>query len=166
MKIAITKDIDSDRIDIKRTDGSQISTTFPKKGWFPHDAVHVIVEKQLGFTEGFWGHIAKGHAPEEIADIAKQGGHPSASRPATPQKSIIQLLQAERIVECFEAEIWSEATEFKTFIEVLCAACEHSQIAVPELTEEDLKVIRHQISELGVIWRDLSIGQKLDLKWP
>lgn len=165
MQIEITKGIDSDRIDITRPDGSQVSTTFPKKGWFPHDAVHLIVEKQLGFSAGFWGHIAKGHAPEEIADIAKQGGHPSASRPTAPHASIVQLLQAERIVECFEAEIWSEATEFETFIDVLCAACGHSQIAVPDLTEEDLKVIRNQISELSVKWRELSIGQKLDLKW-
>ena len=47
---------------------------------FPHDAIHLLVEKQLVFQMGFWGRISSGASPVELAEIAKSGGHASASR--------------------------------------------------------------------------------------
>jgi hypothetical protein len=166
MRIEITKGANEDRIAILRDDGSRAITTFPKKGWFPHDAVHLIVEKHLEFDNGFWGHIAAGNEPDDISAMAKEGGHPSASRAGKPCNAIVELIQAERLVECFEAELWGQPSSFETFTSVLRAACEHSQIPPPNLTENDMQAMRDQLAELGGKWRDLPIGQKLDLCWP
>ncbi|WP_305016849.1 isocitrate lyase/phosphoenolpyruvate mutase family protein [Mycobacterium tuberculosis] len=44
-----------------------METTFPKKGFIPHDAVHVFVERELGLKDAFWGMVKAGRHPEEIA---------------------------------------------------------------------------------------------------
>src|SRR3954453_22084071 len=107
MQITITKGERGDRIDAIRADGSSVTTTFPHKGPIPHDAVHFYVESELGLDRGFWGMVASGKHPEEVQDIAKAGGHASASRGRAPDADIIELIQAERAVECFEADLWS-----------------------------------------------------------
>ena len=78
MQIRITKGRTDDHIAIRRDDGSEVATRFPKKGPIPHDAVHLAVEGTLGLRDGFWDMIASGHHPEAIADMAKAAGHASA----------------------------------------------------------------------------------------
>jgi len=99
-----------------RDNGFRISTTFPKKGWFPHGAVHFIIEKQLNLATGFWGHIAAENAPEEVVTLTKHGGHASASRAERAADSIVELIQVERIIECFEAELWGQPAAVATTI--------------------------------------------------
>ena len=70
MRIIITRGERSDRIDAHRRDGSNVSASFPHKGPIPHDAVHFFVESELGIADGFWGLVASGRHPEEIAVIA------------------------------------------------------------------------------------------------
>mgnify|MGYP000252186270 CR=1 FL=1 len=99
MQITITKGQAEDRIAIVLANGRQLDSTFPKKGFIPHDAVHLFVERELGLKNAFWGMVASGSHPEEIAGIAKAAGHASASRNTVPDGSIVELLQAERLVE-------------------------------------------------------------------
>ena len=80
MQIRITKGRTDDHIAIRRDDGSEVATRFPKKGPIPHDAVHLAVERALGLHDGFWGMVARGHHPEGIAERATSAGHASASR--------------------------------------------------------------------------------------
>ena len=84
MRIIITKGERDDRIEVLRADGSGASTRFPRKGPVPHDATHYVVESGLGITKGFWGLVAAGRHPEEIAEIAKAAGHASAKRASRP----------------------------------------------------------------------------------
>ena len=81
MEITITKGQAEDRIAICHADGRRVETTFPKKGFIPHDAVHVFVERELGLKDAFWGMVKAGRHPEEIAGFAKAAGHASAARP-------------------------------------------------------------------------------------
>jgi len=104
MIIRITKDLQNDNVSIIRDNGSTNATVFPKKGPTSHDAIHYFVEKGLGLDYAFWGMIAKGCGFEEIQTIAKNAGHASAARAGKPEQHIVELLQAERLVECFEAE--------------------------------------------------------------
>jgi hypothetical protein len=54
-----------DRIYVERQDGSQLSWTFPTYGdRLPHDLCHLVVERDLGIDDGFWGLVARG------ADVA------------------------------------------------------------------------------------------------
>src|SRR3990167_4547408 len=67
MRIDITKGTSDDAIAIERADGTRALTRFPKKGPLPHDGVHAIVERALGFRRAFWGHVAGGGRPGGLA---------------------------------------------------------------------------------------------------
>ena len=133
MKIEIIKGEKHDDIRITRDDGSTAHTTFPKKGLFPHDAVHVVVEEELNLKNAFWGMIAQGKHPEDIQKLAKEAGHASAKRAREPEPSIIELLQAERIVECFEAELWGAPADLETLQGIVDAACASSCVPAIKL---------------------------------
>lgn len=154
-----------DFVEVMRRDGTTETTTFPKKGWFQHDAIHLIVESRLGFRTGFWGRVSNGAAPETIGAVAKSGGHASSSRAANPNSEIVELIQAERVVECFEAEIWAEMSDIETFRSVLAAACAHSKVPTPELSDKDITDIRARLTCLHLEWRGLAIGESLQLEW-
>jgi hypothetical protein len=165
MDVKFTKGKDKDYIDACRFDGTIVATTFPKKGWFPHDAVHLIVEKRLEYRHAFWGRIFAGTAPEEIAAIAKAGGHASSSRAVPPADDIVELVRAERLVECFEAEMWSGPSDNTTFRAVLDAACSQSRISSPSLADADIESIRAELKQSFAQWHILPIGQSLTLHW-
>ena len=131
MLIRITKGERDDVVAILRGDGSKAVTRFPKKGPVPHDAVHYFVERGWPLPRGFWGSVAAGVHPEEIAAIAKAAGHASASRARVPDASIVEIVQAERLVECFEADYWDGGGADDTLIAVAEAACAASFVPCP-----------------------------------
>ena len=166
MEIEIIKGATHDDIRITRDDGSTARTTFPKKGSFPHDAVHFIVEEELGLESAFWGMIASGKHPEEIQALAKASGHASAKRAREPDPSIVELLQAERIVECFEAELWSAAADLETLQGVIDAACASSFVPSVTLDGEKASRIRKHLSALAQEWRSAPMGAAQRFRWP
>ena len=163
MEVNFTKGNDRDFIEARRDDGTIVKTTFPKKGLFPHDAVHLIVERRLGLQHGFWGRIAGGATPEQIAAIAKAGGHASSVRAVKPAVEIIELLHAERLVECFEAEMWSKCSDNVTFRSILDAACSQSKISSPRVSDEEIGDIRIELKDTLEAWRELAVGGSLTL---
>jgi hypothetical protein len=166
MQVEIVKGEAFDRIMIRRPDGRAVETRFPKKGPVPHDAIHHIVEQELGLTRGFWGMVASGIPPEQVQERAKAGGHASATRRETPAADIVELIQAERLVECFEAEIWSELGDAATLRSVAQAACDHSFVAMPPLPDTAIAAIRARVQALKTEWLALAVGQSLTLDWP
>jgi hypothetical protein len=70
--------------------------------WLASKLAVALVEKRLEYQHGFWGRIFAGTAPEDIAAVAKAGGHASSAHAARPADDIVVLLRAERLVECFE----------------------------------------------------------------
>ena len=70
MQITFTKGQREDWIADSRDDGSRAETRFAHKGPVPHDAVHLFVEAGLGLTQAFWGTVAAGHHPGELAGLA------------------------------------------------------------------------------------------------
>lgn len=165
LAVIFTKGETLDYIEAQRLDGSKVSTTFPKKGFFPHDAVHVVVERQFGYEKGFWGRVFAGATPEDVGAISKAGGHASSARAHEPTAEIIELIQSERIVECFEAELWSEPADEDTFRGVLSAACAQSKVALPAISREDIIEIRERLEAALRTWQGLSVGETLSLTW-
>lgn len=145
-----------------RADGSRAESSFPKKGLFPHDAVHYAVEKHLVLANGFWGFVASGRHPEEVAGLAKQGGHASAKRATVPDPSIAELLQAERIVECFEANMWGGSASPDMLRETAKLACESSFTPPLALTDEEIAAIRDELAQMQVQWADGRIAFRWD----
>jgi len=166
MQITITKGETDDRVEVLRGDGSCVATTFPHKGPLPHDLVHFVVESELGISDGFWGMVAAGRHPEEIAAIAKAAGHASAKRAGIPDAAIVEIVQAERAVECFEADLWdSSQGDPETFRAVLAAACERSFVPAPEVTDAAMQRIRGSLVEFGGQWSKLARAESLVLEW-
>lgn len=163
--VALIKGAKSDDVEIRRSNGTVARFAFPKKGPIPHDAVHIFVEQTLGLNRGFWGMVASGLAPEAIQDIAKTAGHASAKRAQTPDPSIVELLQAERLVECFEADLWSGPQDGESFRDVARAACEASFVPLPPLDDEMIQRIREKISEFANAWMAASVGARIDLRF-
>ncbi len=161
MHISIVKGKDTDRIRILRDDGSTAETRFAHKGPFPHDAVHFAVERQLGMNDGFWGMVARGANPEAIGELAKGAGHASAKRAAPPDPAIVELLQAERLVECFEADLWGGGTEPALLRQTAIVACDASFVPMPDLDDDSIIAIRAAIADMALQWRE----GRLDLEW-
>ncbi len=167
MRIVITKGRTDDHIMIERIDGSRAETHFPKKGIVPHDSVHFFVERGLQTKRGFWGMVAEGLHPETISDIAKQAGHASASRARVPDAEIVELLQAERLVECFEAEMWSAGTgcDTEAFLAVAASACNYSHVPLPPISAEQVTEVRDSLAEFALSWMDTSLGHIVEFIW-
>lgn len=165
MEIKITKGRLLDQITITRADGSSAATTFPKKGPVPHDAVHWFVERELGLARGFWGMVAGGLHPEAIAELAKSAGHASASRATVPGAEIVELLQAERLVECFEADQWGGGGAAEDLIAVAATACEYSHVPLPALDPAAVERIRENLGQFARDWTAAPQGFVTVLEW-
>lgn len=166
MQITITKGQAEDRIAIVLANGRQLDSTFPKKGFIPHDAVHLFVEHELGLKNAFWGMVASGSHPEQIAGIAKAAGHASAARNTVPDAAIVELLQAERIVECFEADQWSgSSSAVEDLIAMAAVACNSSHVPLPDLDGAQVAAIRAQIIAFAQDWMAAPLGHVARFEW-
>lgn len=165
MRIVLTKGVREDHVAITRPDGSQAAFDFLKKGPVPHDAFHFFVERGLGLGHGFWGLVAGGMDPEAVGAMAAAAGHASAKRASVPDASIVELLQAERLVECFEAESWSGAEDNDGIRAMALAGWEASHVPPLELAGEALGAVRRGLAAFSEQWRALATGASLQLDW-
>lgn len=165
MHVTIVKGIADDRIDILRPDGSEAQTRFPKKGPVPHDAVHFLVEEALGLGQGFWGLIAGGLHPDEVQEMAKAAGHASAKRAGVPDASIVQLLQAERLVECVEAMLWSGECDASSLRDVALGGCSASHVPLPEMSDDMILAIAARVFALRDDWFPAAPGHCWAFEW-
>jgi hypothetical protein len=165
LTISLTKGATHDIVEIAGAGVSASRFEFPKKGPIPHDFVHLAVEQALGLKRGFWGMIAEGVAPGDIQEIAKVGGHASASRAEVPAAEIVELIQAERVVECFEADFWGAPADTETFREIAAVACAHSFVPCPTLNDETIASIRARIAAFAKEWMAAPAGKRFDLVW-
>ena len=165
MIIQITKGLRNDCLAITRTDGSTDATSFPKKGPTSHDAIHYFVESELGLKNAFWGMIASGHGFEDIQNIAKNAGHASASRAEKPDAEIIELLQAERLVECFEVDQWGAPSDAATFIVIATEACERSHVPLPPQLSGQFDTLRSRIANFQASWGAAHVPHVVEFEW-
>lgn len=164
--MTIIKGQADDRIVIERPGGPPVETRFPKKGPVPHDAVHMIVEHSLGLRQGFWGMIAKGADPADVGELAKAAGHASASRAAPPEPHIVELLQAERLVECFEAALWDGGADPATLHDIARVACESSFVPMPPMDDAAIAHIMGEVGALHKHWSAAPVGHMITYNWP
>jgi hypothetical protein len=166
MRILVTKGERSDWVEAHRADGSVARENVPHKGPLAHDLVHYVVERELGFDRGFWGLVAAGNGPQQISEMAKAAGHASAKRAERPDAHFVQAIQVERIVESFEAELWSQGTDNDALRAMAHAGCDQSLVLFPELGDEAIERARAHLTSLADQWASLSIGESLTLDWP
>jgi hypothetical protein len=165
MRITFIKGKGSDRIHVVRTDGSEAAATLPQKGPVPHDAFHYFVERAAGFTRGFWGLVAAGHHPDEISEIARKAGHPSAKRGEVPADAFVQAIQTERIVEAFEADQWSGGGDPQGVRDMATSGCWQSHVAMPELPDATILAIQKSLADFTSDWMALPVGGSRSVDW-
>lgn len=166
MQILATKGERADWIEARRDDGTVERETVPHKGPVAHDLVHYAVEHEFGFERGFWGLVASGHAPESIAEMAKAAGHASSKRAANPEPHFVEAIQVERVVEAFEAELWSAGADNDSLRMMAHAGCDQSLVPAPALGDEPIERARARLKTLADQWAKLSVGETLTLNWP
>lgn len=165
MRITITKGALADTVAIARADGSHAAFGFPKKGPYPHDAYHFFVERELGMAAGFWGLVASGMAPADVQDLAMAGGHASAKRAGVPDAGIVELIQAERLVECFEAASWSGGADDAAILAMAEPGWAAGHVPAPAGVPAKLGAIRDSLDAFLADWRLLPEGGSLELEW-
>jgi len=68
-----------DRVYVHRSDGTALDWSFPTYGdGLPHDLCHLVVEDELGLSEGFWGLIDQG------VDVGLVDNHATLMRDGRP----------------------------------------------------------------------------------
>lgn len=103
--------------------------------------------------------------PVEVAARAKRGGHASATRAQTPSPEVVELIQAERLVECFEAELWGTVGDMQTLLETAKAGFAQSRVPVLQINIDEIDAIRSELVNLGRTWRGMQPGDSIDLLW-
>ena len=166
MRITITKGASADKVAIDRADGSRADFAFPKKGPYPHDAYHFFVERELGMAAGFWGLVAGGMAPDGVQALALAGGHASAKRAGVPDAGLVQLIQAERLVECFEAASWGGGADNASILAMAEPGWAAGHVPPPEGVADKLDAIRAGLDPFLAAWSALAEGEALTLEWP
>ena len=127
--------------------------------------MHYFVERELGLTRGFWGLVAVGRHPEELQELAKAAGHASARRAGVPDASIVELLQAERLVECFEAELWSGGADDAALLDLAATACAASHVPLPPIASGALARARGGLADFARVWRAAGEGHVARFEW-
>lgn len=166
MDIRITKQERADRVEAWPPGRLPVAFDLPKKGPVPHDVVHLLVESELGIADGFWGLLARGADPVALAGMAKAAGHASARRASVPDPSIVPIVQAERIVEAFEADLWTGGGDNDSLRAMAAAGCEQSLVPMPELGDSAVDGIRGRIADFHARWAALAIGGAVESRWP
>jgi hypothetical protein len=165
MHIVITMGRVDDVIAFTRADGSTAETRFPKKGPVPHDAVHYFVERGLGLRQGFWGTVEGGMHPEDIAALAKAAGHASASRARVPDAHAVELVQAERLVDCFEAVWGGGGGSDADLLAVAETGCAASFVPLPAIAPGAVARVRADLADFARAGMPAPLGHQALLSW-
>ncbi len=146
MRLTFTKrDGKYDDLLIERAGGAPETIRCPKQGIIPHDMVHYAVESVLAHR-GFLGLVADG----EAADFRTAGGDPEES--------------VERLVECFQAEMWGERVPAEELLETYAVAGEARGHALAPVSTDDVVTIRARLDELSRQWAAVPVNGSLTLE--
>jgi hypothetical protein len=137
-----------DRIDVTRSDGSQVSWPFPTYGdGLPHDLVHLVVESAFGLKRGFWGRVDEGADPKRISEEANRIGGRDKYAAFGEDQGELQLAEA-----LAQAPWSAEAPEVRDRI---AAACVAAGVEAPPMDDETIARTKASLARLAKSWRDL-----------
>lgn len=166
MQIRVKRGATSDALEARPGGIEPVRFVTPHKGPVPHDAVHLFVERAFGLQRGFWGLVAEGLAPDDLQARASAGGHPSASRAGAPDPGIVELLQSERLVEIFEADLWSGGQGDEADLLALAGtACANSHVPLPSVPTGAVARVRADLAAFSRTWTGLPRGGEVELEW-
>lgn len=157
MLVRFTKNAPADAADTLtcvRPDGSTTAHPMARQGILPHDAFHFVVETTLGWHDALFGQIARGGTVEEVT--ARLHVHSGG------WSKLTQAMQAEALVECFQAGQWGGIADPAEFALQLVAGCRRRGVEPPDITPEEIDAVRVALREFGAAWRPLGPGASLE----
>ena len=135
---------------VTREDGTSTSWDFPSYGdGLPHDLCHLVVESELGLTDGFWGLVDQG---VDVGLVNNQATLMRGSRPLAEQAgfALSGLLEAETAV----AALAGPANGVGDVDERPVGA-----------EPEAINAIRDRLRQLSEQWRKLDDGAAITLQY-
>lgn len=141
-----------------RTNGTTTSCLMPKQGILPHDFVHYVVEDTLDLRRGFWGIVAIG--------VGFPNSEPPWDAAEFNLPDLTEALQAESLVECFQAEMWNGFQASENFAEILQITCLERNVPSPDtISQGQLEQVRLRIQDFSQQWQKLAIGETLEVEF-
>jgi hypothetical protein len=128
---------------ITRNDNSVEKIVLDTKTYFIHDICHFVVEKNLGYTKGFWGMLAQGYSFKEL--LGKENALTE------------ELRFIEKIVGPIQAVYSGYYPKENLNIHIAHLNFEVSS-TVLENSLKDIKTISEK-------WEKLIFGESLELQW-
>ncbi len=146
MRLTFTKrDAKYDDLTIERNARPTSLIRCPKQGIIPHDMVHFAVESTLAHR-GFLSLVEDADEP----GFNLRGGETEEA--------------IERLVECFQAEMWGGRVPAEELLATYSLACEakaHNAVAV---SIEDVEAVRERLDELTARWSEVPLNGSLVLE--
>ena len=151
-----------DRIYVTRSDGSEVSWSFPSYGdGLPHDLVHWVVESCCGLRAGFWGRVDGGADPAAITVQANRVGGKDKYAAFGPDQA--ELYLAEALANAG----WSqEGVTDDEIREAVVAECRRLELPPRVLSATETERIRATLHDLARRWRSLLPKGSLSVRFP
>ncbi len=134
----------TDRLEIRRADGSVAHIDCPKQRIIPHDMVHYAVESALA-ARGF---LSRVHAGENAAFT---------------MGSALESDGVERLVEAMQGEAWSGTSDSAAVLDLYRVTCEARGCPMLAIDAAGIDAIRDAISDLSLQWNATPVGGVLVL---
>jgi len=120
----------------------------------PHDLLHAVVEKELGFQRGVYGLVNTGL---DIADLL-------APERKTTLKAEAELMFSELITGVLQAEGAYEGFGPEQLRDELARRCREHGLDVPVLSGTDLSELRRLRDEYQGRWMALRVGNTMEVE--
>ncbi len=134
-----------DELTIVRETGERQMISCPKQGIIPHDMVHYAVESVLTHR-GFLSLVKDGKPADFTA-----GDEDSEA--------------IERLVEAFQAEMWSGRVPAADLVATYEHACEARGHIVATVSHADVDAIRDRLDELSRLWSAVAVNEALKVSF-
>lgn len=145
----------ADTLTCLRTDGSTLQETLPP-GCVQHDLAHFAVETTLGYHDGVWGMLARGHRIADYGQAAEVHGITLST----------QSYHAEYLSTLVQSAVYTGQI-VPGYYDMLHAAATASGLPFPPLPEpERLQACITCARDLHQRWLALPPGDTLELHFP
>jgi hypothetical protein len=122
-----------------------------------HDLCHHVVETTLGFQRAFYGLLAEGMNIEDF-NVAAASTKIDIPPEASATEFIVGLLESELTSGMPYADFNAELRR--------AMANARKPAESPVISDDDLSTMRRRIVDLKQEWRNLPIGESIELRWP
>jgi hypothetical protein len=156
MQILLSKLTDDrHRLEIVRDDGSRDSASLETRSLLLHDLLHLAVESEAGFANGFWGSLARGKTLADMNDRSGRAMADVAAEMAVIEHVVGGLTQAAKgaaaAVVLAGLRRWLDA---------------EGRAAPPWLDGPFIERMQERMRMLLGHWRATTHGQTMALRWP